>query len=115
MGEAHCTAASTTGAKVNKPVYLHAYCYRGGQIEFGANVPDGALPLGKSRNAKKLREVVEVNARRAYDGITLLVPGIPEADGDEAAHDARRYFCEIVELRLANKSGWPTPRIGGAA
>lgn len=87
---------------------MHAYCYRSGEIEFGATVPEGALPLGKARGARKLREIVTVAARHAYDGKTLLVPGIPEADTDDAAAAAYRYFRDVVSMRLAGQSGWPT-------
>lgn len=64
---------------------MHAYCFRSSKIDFGADMPKGTLPLGRARSAKKLREIVEVNARHAYDGETLLVPGIPEADTEDDA------------------------------
>lgn len=87
----------------------YAYCYRSGEIEFGTSIPDGALPVGHGGSAEKLRDIVEFNARHAYDGTTLLVPGIPEAETDNEANDAYRYFRELVGLRLAGKPGWPTP------
>lgn len=86
---------------------MHAYCFRSGEIEFGPTFPDGTLPLAKSRSAKKLREIVEVNARHAYDGKALLVPGIPEADTDDAARAAWRYFRDLIGMRLEGRSGWP--------
>ncbi len=66
-----------------------AFCYRSGEIEFARSlVPDGAIPFVRSRKGvSTLREIVEVRARRAYDG-GLLVPGIPEADSDDAALSA---------------------------
>lgn len=85
---------------------MHAYCYRSGEIGFGFTIPDGTLPLGMGR-AKNLREIVEVNSRIAYDGKTLLVPGIPEADTDDAALAAWRYFRDLVGMRLDGRSGWP--------
>lgn len=85
---------------------MHAYCYRSGEIGFGFTIPDGALPLGMGR-AKNLREIVEVNSRIAYDGKTLLVPGIPEADTDDVALAAWRYFRDLVGMRLDGRSGWP--------
>ncbi|GBQ96736.1 hypothetical protein AA23498_2720 [Acetobacter nitrogenifigens DSM 23921 = NBRC 105050] len=86
---------------------MRAYCFRSGHIEFGSTNPEGTLPIGRSRSEKKLREIVEVNARRAYDGKTLLVPGIPEADTEEAALAAWRRFRDLVEMRLDGRSGWP--------
>lgn len=88
---------------------MKAYCYRSGQIEFGKKLPPGTLPIASSRSAKKLREIVSVNARHGYDGETLLVSGIPEARNDDEAFDAYRHFKELIEMRLAGKRGWPEP------
>ncbi|GBR36675.1 hypothetical protein [Gluconobacter kondonii] len=85
----------------------HAYCYRSGKIEFGAALPEGTRPLGKARSARKLREIVTVNARHHYDGTTLLVPGAPEADTEDDAIAAYCYFRDVVSMRLAGQSGWP--------
>lgn len=76
---------------------MHAYCFQSGEIDFGVDLPEGTLPLGKARSAKKLREIVEVNARHAYDGKTLLVPGLPEADTEDAALAAWRYFRDLID------------------
>ena len=84
-----------------------AYSFANGVIEFGAKVPDGALPLGRARSAAKLKEIVEVNARHAYDGKTLLVPGVPEAKGQGDAYLNFTYFREIITWRLMGKQGWP--------
>ncbi|MFW7270309.1 host nuclease inhibitor protein [Gluconacetobacter sp. Hr-1-5] len=86
---------------------MHAYCFRSGEIDFGTALPEGALPLGKARSAKKLREIVEVNARHAYDGKALLVPGVPEADTEDAAQAAWRYFRDLIAMRLEGRNGWP--------
>lgn len=70
---------------------MFAYCWRGGVIEFGRRVPKGARPIIEGRG-RKVREHVEVCARHAHDGKTLLVPGIPEAPDDEAALFALNAF-----------------------
>lgn len=57
---------------------MRAYCWASGQIELGRRVPDGAIQI-MAGPPKKLRDFVEVRSRHAYDGKTLLVPGIPEA------------------------------------
>lgn len=67
-----------------KKTATHACCSQSGEIDFGADLPEGTLPLGKARGAKKLRDIVEVNARHAYDGKTLLVPGLFKADTEDA-------------------------------
>lgn len=70
---------------------MHAYCYASGQIEFAPRIPDGALPIAKGPD-KKLREFLCGVSRHAYDGETLLVPGIPEAPSQGAALDALKRF-----------------------
>jgi hypothetical protein len=72
-----------------------AYCYRTGLVEFGNTVPEGALPIDEGKG-KKWREGIEVKCRRTYDGKQYLVPGVPEADSDEEAHDAYTRFCKWI-------------------
>ena len=67
-----------------------AHVWRTGEIVFrskGRACPEGALPLPDVP-----RSLIEVRARRGYDGKTLLVPGIPEARTDEAAMKALDAF-----------------------
>lgn len=81
-----------------------AYCWRSGEIEFGQRCPRGAITILQGK-ADLVRGTVEPAARRAYDGKTLLVPGIPEADDDAAAEQALTRFNEWVrrcaDTRLA--------------
>lgn len=69
----------------------------------------GRLPVGSANNrdAKRFKEIVSVNARHAYDGVTLLVPGIPEARNDDEAMDALLRFRRLVEMRMNGETGWP--------
>lgn len=77
-----------------------AYCYASGLIEFGAKLPDGALPIAHGP-AKALREFIEAKARHGYKSekiygrLTkiagtdcLLVPGVPEAPNQTDAVDS---------------------------
>ena len=66
---------------------MKAYCWRAGQIEFGDRTPHGALELLAGSEADVRRQVA-ASARLAGDGVTLLVPGVPEADDDIGAVDA---------------------------
>jgi hypothetical protein len=76
---------------------MHAYCYASGQIEFGTVIPKGALPIGKGPD-KPLRDFLSGVARHAYDGETLLVPGIPEAPDQSEALDAlHRWLAWIAK------------------
>ncbi len=78
---------------------IKAVCWRSGQIRFLPFVPKGAMEIA-SGTANKLRPIVESIARHAYDGHTLLVPGIPEADSDADALYALDRFAFEVEKRL---------------
>ncbi|MCY4395886.1 MAG: host nuclease inhibitor protein [Rhodospirillaceae bacterium] len=69
-----------------------AHAWRSGRIEFRplqSKCPEGALPL-----PPVLRTRIEAKARHSYDGKTLLVPGIPEAESDTEALDALERFCD---------------------
>ena len=68
-----------------------AHVWRTGKIVFrraGRPCPAGALPLPDVPRA-----LIEARARRAYDGKTLLVPGVPEAETGEGALDALLAFA----------------------
>lgn len=83
---------------------IYAHCYRSGEIEFS---PEEDLPgmicVGWGEEAK-LREVVGVCARHAYDGETLLVPGIPEAEDDFSAEAAMQWFLVKVRMRMEKET-----------
>lgn len=65
----------------------YAYCWASGLIQFGTKVPEGAIAIA-SGERQKLVDLIEVTARHAYDGKSLLVPGVPEASDQAAAGDA---------------------------
>lgn len=69
----------------------------------------GRLPVGSASNkdAKRFQEIVSVNARHAYDGVTLLVPRMPEASDQNQALDALLYFRRLIEMRMNGEKGWP--------
>jgi hypothetical protein len=74
---------------------MFAYCYRGGDIHFGEQVPAGAIELMRgSDNIVKGR--ITVRARHAYDGKTLLVPGVPEAEDEFGAEQAVEQFKRFL-------------------
>lgn len=66
---------------------MKAWCFANGTIGFGAKVPAGAIEMARGA-AKLVRQEISVTARLAYDGQTLLVPGVPEAPDQQAAGDA---------------------------
>ena len=77
---------------------MYALCAASGEITFAQRIPADLhlLPLAHGPG-RKLRAQVCAVARHAYDGETLLVPGIPEADGDqEKAMDALLAFQKWI-------------------
>jgi hypothetical protein len=64
--------------------HITAHCCRRGIIRFSRRCPTGLLPLVAGPD-DEVRSQVSARARHAYDGKTLLVPGVPEADGEKAA------------------------------
>lgn len=67
-----------------------AWCWRSGRIEIGDKLPDndedGGGPIEIAGGPKyALKGRLEVVARHAYERGVLLVPGVPEAENDQAA------------------------------
>ena len=61
------------------------------------------LPVGSasSADARRFRDVVSVLARHAHDGVTLIVPGVPEAKSQAEGIDALMRFREWISARMA--------------
>ena len=76
-----------------------AYAYASGQIGFAPKLPSGALPVANGAEST-IRPVISGLARHAYDGETLLIPGVPEAADEMAALDALLAFRARVEVAL---------------
>jgi hypothetical protein len=74
---------------------ITAYAWQSGLIEFGPTCPEGALPIA-SGEEQALKKAVQVQARHAKDNKTLLVPGVPEAEGPDQQVDALLAFAERV-------------------
>lgn len=81
-----------------------AYAWRTGAIEIAnGRTPRGAIELFTffSRRAAIVgARVIEARARHAYDGTTLLVPGVPEASDDDIALTALIRWARGVEPGL---------------
>ncbi|HGY4723312.1 TPA: host nuclease inhibitor protein [Citrobacter amalonaticus] len=82
---------------------LMAYVWASGLIEFGNELPEGALPVASSRNHQQLKDVVTVLARHSRTSRQLLVPGIPEATDQNAGRIALVKFCILVESHLIDE------------
>lgn len=83
-----------------------AIAWRSGAIDLhNGRLPRGAIAMFTFRTRRAAvvaNRVIEANARHAYDGKTLLVPGIPEASTDDLALDALIAFCQRVNKNLAS-------------
>jgi hypothetical protein len=75
---------------------IHAYCWRTGRIDFGQKTPRTAIGICKGEE-QAVRDLMTATARHAYDGKTLLVPGVPEADDGDAAVDALIRWCDWLK------------------
>ena len=60
------------------------------------------LPACHGDDARKVRRVVSALARHAYDGVTLLVPGMPEARNQADAMTALIRFRDLCAKRMAS-------------
>lgn len=84
--------------------FTYAYAWRYGRIDFGRRVPGGAIEIAKDRDEQRLRDLICATARHAYDGVTLLVPGVPEAESEEAAADALVRWRDWITTRNSAKA-----------
>lgn len=80
----------------------HAICWRSGEVEVVSRQPAGSISLMRGP-ARRLERIISAIARHAYDGKTLLVPGLPEAEDDDAALAAVASFQSAMEKRLSAK------------
>lgn len=86
--------------------YTYAYCWMDGVIKFGRYMPQRAFMLAMDiKGSHLLREAVISQAKLDYDGKTLLVPGVPDANsvGDAARVISRfavqsMYYLSILEV-----------------
>ena len=78
-----------------------AYGYASGHIGFTTgSIPSGALPICVG-DKDVIEQAIQGTARLAYDNETWLVPGVPEADDDNAALDAFNDYCRLIKGRIA--------------
>lgn len=77
-----------------------AVCDAQGIVDFydSNDVPEGLLVVFHAPSMRRARAVASAVCRHAWDGKTLLVPGIPEAeteaDGLEALRKFRAWLAE---------------------
>jgi acyl carrier protein len=77
---------------------IFAFCGADGAIEFGPEVSPGTIAFARGRE-DTLRDLMAVVARHAWDGVTLLVPGVPEAANQTDAMDVMLDWCDHLRGR----------------
>jgi hypothetical protein len=70
---------------------LYAYVWRDGVVEFGEEIPEGSMFLYVA-SPRRRRKKIEALCQLADDGVTLLVPGVAEAESNEAAKQVLLAF-----------------------
>jgi hypothetical protein len=83
---------------------LYASASRAGVISLSPTIPAGEISFAHDWESR-LRPAIEVCARLSYDGKTLLVPGVPEAEDGDLALDALIAFQRQVDARLLRPGG----------
>lgn len=81
---------------------ITAYAWASGLIEFGAKVPEGALPI-ISGEGVRVRELIDVWARHSRTTDQLLVPGVPEAASQHEGCNALMKFTDLVTREYLEK------------
>lgn len=78
---------------------MHLFIYRNGHVKFHKSEAkgneNGGWYLGEFLE-KKDRVRVQAWCRLAYDNKTLLCPGVPEAENDDAALEAVQRFGDFI-------------------
>lgn len=78
----------------------HIVCYRSGETFVSRRVPKGTMMI-VTGHGRRLKRILGVWARHAYDGKRLLVPGVPEATTDLQAMEAVKQFQRLLLTQLA--------------
>lgn len=91
-----CDAELANTNSANTKLYA-AYCYASGEIDcgFADKVPAGAIAFAAARRGPEwddLWTTVTANARHGIGEDEMLVPGVPEAESQEAKGDALRAW-----------------------
>jgi hypothetical protein len=78
---------------------MKAFCYRSGLLEMATEVPAGALELAEAPEDIMIDAILG-SARLSRTTDQWLVPGVPEANTDEAALDAAISYQKHLEKSI---------------
>lgn len=82
---------------------LYAHTDRRGVITISDALNQAGLICIGHGEGWPFREAVSALARLAYDGETMLVPGIPEAENESQALEAAYRFRALLKTRGFNQ------------
>jgi len=94
-------AADVLNAMAPRDEHTVAFCWESGLIETGVAVPKGAILIARGQ-PKPLENLIAGTARLALDGKTWLVPGIPEAETQDAKVDALATYLSWIRSRAGD-------------
>lgn len=89
---------------------MTVYCDAGGILGIGQTVPEGSLQLGMIDGTKPSVQSVTACCRLAYDNVTYLVPGVPEAPNQIKGIEAMIKFRDHLVLRRVLEAVPPKQR-----
>lgn len=78
---------------------LTVYCDGGGVLGIGLSVPSGSLPIGMTDGSDACVKKIQAHCRLAYDNVTYLVPGVPEAPDQIKGIEAIIKFRDFLVIR----------------
>ena len=109
-------AAATTGKSFEQLAapgadspYI-AYCWASGLIEFGWFVPREAIEIVRGGQAEVKRAMCVAARHKGASEGQLLVPGIPEARGQQAKGDALAAFLSLHAKASRPGLNWNVPK-----
>ncbi|XHS78520.1 hypothetical protein ACFJGW_00690 [Burkholderiaceae bacterium UC74_6] len=85
--------AALLGGTIPQARDISAYCGPNGVIHFGPATPKHSVEIVRGPEGR-VRRYIDIVARHGYDKGLLLVPGMPEADDENAARAALKSFVE---------------------
>lgn len=80
-------------------IMIYAYCWADGKIDFGKNIPEGALEIAKHENKGLLKETVKLHASdngRFIVSVRLAYLGITNNDPVDCLIKFSRYIEKIL-------------------
>lgn len=89
---------------------MTVYCDAGGILGIGMAVPHGSLPIGTIDGNESSVKQLQACCRLAYDNVTYLIPGVPEAPNQLKGIEAMIKFRDLLVLKRLIQAAPPNHR-----